>query len=1389
MGEPCGKALSGHTRKVDANGIRGQSGVAMRFGDPARQHRADRAVHVADRARQMHGLAAFDRWLAGFDQFDIECRGEAVVLQFGVIQRLALGGGHRMQDALEIDPMRLPVAFDAPHVDAIDTANHFLDRAEAHFGHDGAQLFGDEEEVVDHMFRRSGEALAQFGILRRHAHRAGVEMALAHHDAACGDQRRGGETEFVRTEQRADCDVATGPQPAVDLHRDAAAQIVEQQCLLSLGQADLPGRARMREAGQRRCAGPAFIARDGDMVGLGLGYARSDGTDPDLGDQLDRDAALGLDVLEVVDQLREILDRIDVVVRRGRDQPHAGGRMAHLADPLVDLVAGQLPSLTGLCALRHLDLNIVRIDEVFGGHAEAAAGDLLDPAAHGIAIVERQEAFGLLAAFAGVRTAAQPVHRDGECRMRFVADRTEAHRAGAEALDDFCGGFDFLEPERLLGRLEFHQSADGQQAFVLLVDRTRELVVIAGVVAAHSMLQLRDRLRRPCVRLAAQAELVDPADIEHPCIERIVTVGLRMTQHGFFGHFGEADALDRGGRAGEIGVDEVGIEPDRVEDLGAAIGLVGRDAHLGHDLENALADRLDVVLADIGRIEIGEAPGTQILERLEGDIGIDPFRTIAGERAEMVHFARFAGFDDQPGLHAQALPHQLVMHCGGGQQGGHGNAVGALAAIGQDQDVGIAQHRFGCRPAHFLERHGKAVGTGAGVPGDVDRRGAECAIERDLHRTDLGKPFIGKDRLADLEPLVRARVAPQQVGARTDHRQQAHHQFLADRVDRRIGDLREVLLEIIVQQAAAVGQHGDRRIGTHRTDRILAPAGHRLEEAGNVFLRIAKGLLALEQAGRRLGRLAQLGLDMIEVLELVLRRLEPLLIGFGIGEIGLELFILDDTALLEIDKQHATGLEAPFARDLAVVERQHAAFRGEHDEIVLGGAPAGRTQAIAVEAGADLAPVGEAHRRRAVPRLHQRRVIFVEGTARGIHQRVLRPCLGHEHHHRVREAVSTRQQQFERIVEAGRVRLSMRNQRPHLVEVGTEQLAFHRPTARFHPVHIAADRIDLAIVRHEAIGMRQPPAGEGIGREALVDEAERADAIGVAQIVVKAAHLVRQQEALVNHGAAGETGNIGSRKPRDAVLFLERGERVQRLFANHHELALERVAIGAALAARNHALADHGHRIDHRLAEAVERGRDIAPADYALAFLLGEAFELTLDEFARFRLLRQETHRDRVVARLRQVVAMALGPFAQQRIGHLQQDTGAVSQQRIGADRAAMVEIGQNFECLGDDRVAFCALDMRDHADPAGVVFVTRIVKTRGVGRRASHGRSVLLGARRPASLWGCGPTGSKSSGVLCGTSKIARRAVMPTGSKFCNCVARSKISAASRILLFAAMP
>ena len=190
-------------------------------------------------------------------------------------------------------------------------------------------------------------------------------------------------------------DVAPGADAAVDLHGDAAAQPVRHQRLVGLGEADLPRAAGMLDRGQRRGAGAALEAGDRHVVGARLGDAGGDGADADLGDQLHRHVGGRVDVLQIVDELRQILDRIDVVVRRRRDQADARRRVAHLGDDRVDLVAGQLAAFAGLRALRHLDLHHVGVDQVLGGHAEAARGDLLDRRAHRVAVRQRLEAVGL----------------------------------------------------------------------------------------------------------------------------------------------------------------------------------------------------------------------------------------------------------------------------------------------------------------------------------------------------------------------------------------------------------------------------------------------------------------------------------------------------------------------------------------------------------------------------------------------------------------------------------------------------------------------------------------------------------------------------------------------------------------------------------------------------------------------------------------------------------------------------------------------------------------------------------------------------------------------------------------------------------------------------------
>src|SRR5690606_2394799 len=110
----------------------------------------------------------------------------------------------------------------------------------------------------------------------------------------------------------------------------------------------------------------------------------------------------------------------------------ARGRVPGAGDPRVHLLRGQLATLARLRALRQLDLQVVGLGEVLAGDAEAARRDLLDRAA----ALGVDEAVGVLPALAGVRLAADAVHRDRERLVRLARDRAVAHRAGREALDD-----------------------------------------------------------------------------------------------------------------------------------------------------------------------------------------------------------------------------------------------------------------------------------------------------------------------------------------------------------------------------------------------------------------------------------------------------------------------------------------------------------------------------------------------------------------------------------------------------------------------------------------------------------------------------------------------------------------------------------------------------------------------------------------------------------------------------------------------------------------------------------------------------------------------------------------------------------------------------------------
>ena len=322
------------------NGVLGQPLQAIAFGDAAGEHGADTAVEVRDRRFNPYRLTAFQRWFGLFNQFVVERFVKAMVLLFAVENGDVGTGLGFVQDACVIQALGLPMVDGATHVELVHATNHLVEAAEAQSGHQPTYLLGDEEEVVDHVFGLSGKALAQFLILGRDTHRAGIEVAFAHHDAAFDNQRRGGKSEFVRTQQCADDDVTAGAHAAVDLDRDTPAQPVEHQRLVGFRQAQLPGTAGVADGCQRRRAGAAIVTGDGHVIGMGLGYAGGHGADADFGNQFHTDARLRVDILEVVDQLCKVLDGVNIMVRWRRNQADTRRRMAYLGNPLVDLVAG-----------------------------------------------------------------------------------------------------------------------------------------------------------------------------------------------------------------------------------------------------------------------------------------------------------------------------------------------------------------------------------------------------------------------------------------------------------------------------------------------------------------------------------------------------------------------------------------------------------------------------------------------------------------------------------------------------------------------------------------------------------------------------------------------------------------------------------------------------------------------------------------------------------------------------------------------------------------------------------------------------------------------------------------------------------------------------------------
>ncbi len=259
-----------------------------------------------------------------------------------------------------------------------------------------AQAHCPDADLVDDFFEKRHQRVNRFVVIARRvllesrllrlldrrvvrgdADVARALVAFAATGAADGGHRHRAEADAVCAEQHQLDHIRARFDPAVSPDFDAVAQTSFEQRAVSFLDADLDRHSDVAQRVLARGSGAAVVTADSDDVGARFGDAGGDWADERYGWNFDRDLRVRVRGLEFRDHLRQVFNRVDVVIVRWREQINAARRVARLCDQLCDFHSGQVTAFARFRALADFDLYEVGAVEQVNVDAEAARSDLL----------------------------------------------------------------------------------------------------------------------------------------------------------------------------------------------------------------------------------------------------------------------------------------------------------------------------------------------------------------------------------------------------------------------------------------------------------------------------------------------------------------------------------------------------------------------------------------------------------------------------------------------------------------------------------------------------------------------------------------------------------------------------------------------------------------------------------------------------------------------------------------------------------------------------------------------------------------------------------------------------------------------------------------------------
>src|SRR6185503_17453194 len=537
-------------------------------------------------------------------------------------------------------------AIEAAHLrEEIGAADQILRRRHAETGDDPRELLSKRAEEAHEIRDRALELLRLESLealldrlgrrsdLRCDADVTGVELTATADRAADRDHRHRPEPDAVRAkaEHLRDIERALHPAVAPDLH--VIAQAVGDERAVRLGHADLRRQACTPQRVLPRRAGPAVISGQRDDVGARFCDATRDDPDIRCHRDLHGDTRARVDGLQLVDDLREILDRVDVVIVRRRDEVDAGPRVARERDLDRHLLRREVTALARLRALADLDLEVVGRIGQHGRDTEPSRRDLLAAVAWVLADQVRQ-----LAALAVDAEQIHPSHRLGVRAVRGLPLRAEGHRRDVDRRLVVSGA-----GARGRARFLVERRAEVEEMPQRYRMRSLELLELFG---EHAVRLLAVRDRQPGLPYAR-------VDTEH----RLDARGSPLAQHRPAIEAVGADALPRQAvlvtRAERRDAEhprDLWRDADRGELPAVSADLV--HAERRDDLLHSLAERLDEI-----RQRVGIAERERVLEEQVGVHRIGAERERDHQVVEVAQAAR--RYDERAFASQRAIARRL----------------------------------------------------------------------------------------------------------------------------------------------------------------------------------------------------------------------------------------------------------------------------------------------------------------------------------------------------------------------------------------------------------------------------------------------------------------------------------------------------------------------------------------------------------------------------------------------------------------------------------------------------------------------------------------------------------------------------------------------------------